>query len=358
MKLIVIKKFAVAMAGMLVATFSSAADKFEAISRSAMPVKNVASQVYLDGQFLGSKLVVVGERGLIASSNDGEHWMQAESVPTSVTLTAVKFVDDQNGWAVGHGGVVIATNNGGKTWIKKVDGFELSKTAKSQAELLLAKDSSNRKNQELLRNATLLDSDGPDKPLLDLHFVDAQRGWVIGAYGLAFQTNDAGKTWLSILDKLENEKGLHLYSIARVSDVIYIVGEQGQIFKSSDLGKTFKKLKSPYAGTWFAVFAKSEKELVVGGLKGNLFTSKDGGDSWKKIVGLPPVSIVKINQEPTGALTVANQGGQLFSMVSMQSVKEITLPQLPPLTNIVVARDGQRIALTLGGIINLNGEMK
>jgi photosystem II stability/assembly factor-like uncharacterized protein len=209
-----------------------------------------------------------------------------------------------------------------------------------------------------LKNATLLESDGPDKPLLDLLFLDAQKGWVIGAYGLAFQTNDAGKTWLSIIDKLDNDKGLHLYSISKASEVIYIVGEQGQIFKSTDLGKTFRKLKSPYGGTWFTVYAKTEREVVVGGLKGNLFVSKDGGESWKKIVGMPPVSIIKINQEPTGVISIANQGGQLFSLLNMQGVKEISMQQIPPLTNVISTRDGQRIALTLGGIVKLNGEKK
>ena len=37
-------------------------------------------------------------------------------MPTSVTLTAVRFADAQHGWAVGHGGVILATQDGGEQW--------------------------------------------------------------------------------------------------------------------------------------------------------------------------------------------------------------------------------------------------
>ena len=46
----------------------------------------------------GSKLVSVGERGVILLSEDeGNSWTQAKSVPVSVTLTAVTFSDPLNG---------------------------------------------------------------------------------------------------------------------------------------------------------------------------------------------------------------------------------------------------------------------
>jgi hypothetical protein len=38
------------------------------------------------------------------------------------------------------------------------------------------------------REAEGLVQDGPDKPFLGLHFADAKRGWVVGAYGLALAT--------------------------------------------------------------------------------------------------------------------------------------------------------------------------
>ena len=54
-------------------------------------------------------LVAVGQRGHVVYSTDsGASWKQA-SVPVSSDLTAVFFVDDKQGWAVGHDGVILHT---------------------------------------------------------------------------------------------------------------------------------------------------------------------------------------------------------------------------------------------------------
>ena len=65
----------------------------------------------------GSSIVAVGEYGnVVLSDDDGKTWRQAKSVPTQVTFTAVAFVDDKNGWAVGHDTVILHTSDAGETW--------------------------------------------------------------------------------------------------------------------------------------------------------------------------------------------------------------------------------------------------
>src|SRR5580765_4846300 len=57
----------------------------------------------------GGRIVAVGQRGHILSSDDqGKTWTQA-SVPVSVDLLAVHFPTPGKGWVVGHSGVVLAT---------------------------------------------------------------------------------------------------------------------------------------------------------------------------------------------------------------------------------------------------------
>lgn len=62
------------------------------------------------------RLVAVGDHGVIVLSDDGATWRQAHSVPVDGLLTALSFVDERQGWAVGHGGVVLHTEDGGETW--------------------------------------------------------------------------------------------------------------------------------------------------------------------------------------------------------------------------------------------------
>lgn len=73
--------------------------------------------------------IAVGDGGLIWRSSDGgESWNPCQS-PTSDDLSGVVFQDKKNGWAVGgatlpihgvHRGVVLTTNDGGLSW-KKLD---------------------------------------------------------------------------------------------------------------------------------------------------------------------------------------------------------------------------------------------
>ena len=88
----------------------------------ALPVVEPAKEQLLDIASAGSRLVVAGERGLIAYSDDnGKTWLQAR-VPVSETLTALSFPTAEHGWAVGHGGVILHSGDSGESWQMQFDG--------------------------------------------------------------------------------------------------------------------------------------------------------------------------------------------------------------------------------------------
>jgi hypothetical protein len=71
----------------------------------------------------GARLVAVGERGTVLWSDDGgAHWQQAR-VPVQAALTSVRFVDAHVGWAAGHLGVILKTEDGGQSWAR-LDGTQ------------------------------------------------------------------------------------------------------------------------------------------------------------------------------------------------------------------------------------------
>lgn len=203
----------------------------------------------LDVTKAGARLVMVGERGHILYSDDqGKTWTQAK-VPTRQLLTAVTFVDDKHGWAVGHDAQILASSDGGATWSKQFE--DLSREA----------------------------------PLLDVWFENTQHGIAIGAYGAMLETSDGGQHWQDVGDRLDNPDGLHLNGIARVKDAgLMIVGEQGSMFRSSDDGQTWEKLESPYEGSFFGVIGTAQANTVLAyGLRANLFRSTDFGTTWQPI---------------------------------------------------------------------------
>ena len=88
-----------------------------------------------------------------------------------------------------------------------------------------------------IAQAQQLVDDGPDKPMLDLLFLDAKNGLVVGAYGLAFVTHDGGLSWQSIRSRIDNPNGLHLYSIERVGADLFVAGEQGTLLRQVTRGR-------------------------------------------------------------------------------------------------------------------------
>ncbi|HCN47135.1 MAG TPA: hypothetical protein DIT18_16985 [Pseudomonas sp.] len=203
----------------------------------------------LDVTKAGARLVMVGERGHILFSDDqGKTWTQAK-VPSRQLLTAVTFVDDKHGWAVGHDAQILASNDGGATWSKQFE--DLSREA----------------------------------PLLDVWFENTEHGLAIGAYGAMLETTDGGKHWQDVSDRLDNPDGLHLNGIARVKDAgLFVVGEQGTLYRSSDGGQTWTNVDSPYEGSFFGVIGTAQANtLLAYGLRGNLYRSSDFGDTWQQV---------------------------------------------------------------------------
>lgn len=58
----------------------------------------------------------VGKGGCVLKTvNGGAHWVKM-SAGTGKALTAVCFVNASRGWVLGNKGVRLRTTNGGKTW--------------------------------------------------------------------------------------------------------------------------------------------------------------------------------------------------------------------------------------------------
>lgn len=285
-------------------------------------------------------LVAVGERGLaIVRGADGSAWQQ-RLTPTSVTLTAVRFVDATHGVAVGHGGVVLTTADGGQTWRRRLDGRQIA--------ALVLEDAKASGDAARLKDAERLVADGPDKPLLDVLAWDSQRMVVVGAYGIALHSADGGKTWTSWMSRLPNPRGLHVYAVRRVGDRLLVVGEQGLLLASEDSGATFRALASPYKGSWFTAEMPSANVWVIAGLRGNAWRSADGGASWQQLAGKATASITASVIDAQGRLLLGNQAGTVLR-VDSDSLRPLNDHALAPIAALAFDQHKALWALTLAG---------
>ncbi|MBV1787405.1 hypothetical protein KQ940_04985 [Marinobacterium sp. D7] len=291
----------------------------------------------------GERLVAVGEEGTVLLSDDnGVSWHQAEQVPTSSALTAVQFVAADKGWAVGHLGVVLTTEDGGNTWRKQLDGIQAAQLALEQAKAL--------GDEAALKSAQYLVDDGPDKPFLNLYFLNDRTGFVFGAYNLIFRTDDGGESWTPWLERVENPMGMHLYGMAQSRGVLMIAGEQGALMRSTDGGQYFEEIESPYDGSYFGIIAEADGAFVAYGLRGNAFRSVDGGDSWSELDTGQGETLTAATNLSDGRLLLTSQAGGVLVDRDGQPFKR--LPDLPPLplSGVVQAADGAPVVSSLAGV--------
>jgi photosystem II stability/assembly factor-like uncharacterized protein len=329
--------------------------RFAAIRRPALAVKAPARAVLQAGvELADGRLVCVGERGLIAlSDNGGETWRQAGAVPTSITLTAVTASPSGEVLAVGHGGVVLRSVDRGERWSLLSDGRDLATRALDSAKRMAPPAVAEAERAH--RDAQQLLHDGPDKPLMGIAFQDARRGIVVGAYNLAFITEDGGLSWHSVMHRLQNPKALHLHAVAIQGSTWMIAGEQGMLFRSRDSGRTFERLNSPYAGSWFAVTPGEPGTWYLAGLRGHAHYSDDDGRTWTALEGGPPSAFVGAVRRGDGTVLLVNQNGRLFSAQGKRALRPVAKELTPPLNHVVALKNGDLVALGLSGAMKLEG---
>ena len=289
----------------------------------------------------GRRLVAVGERGIVLFSDDGATSWQQAAMPVSTTLTAVHFATEKKGWAVGHSGTVLHTEDGGASWIKQLDGRGAARLVLEEAQKGSAAQD-DRKAQRQLEEAQLLVREGPDKPLFDIWFSDEDRGFIVGAYGLFFATQDGGSTWLPWQARLDNPNGRHLYSIKASGASVYIAGEEGVLFRSTDGGSSFAGITTPYRGSYFGVLPFEGEHVVVFGLRGNAYLSSDGGNQWRKIDTGTEAVLTAGLVLGDGSIVLASQAGEVLRSTDRgRSFQSLQVTQPRPFSGAAETSDGK-----------------
>lgn len=190
------------------------------------------------------EIFAVGVRGGILQSVDGLHWRQM-AVPTDVTLTAVRFVGQGEGWLGGHEGTIMHLPAGAEQW-------------------------------QLVRTDPEFDG-----PILDFLFFDEQVGLALSSGGRILRTSNGGKDWEVAEIVTEDFFNPHLFSAALTeANVAFVVGERGTVFRSSDLGVSWTELPSPFIGSLFGIVRLGMDSLLAYGITGHAFYSVDNGASW------------------------------------------------------------------------------
>lgn len=302
----------------------------------------------------GQRLVTVGERGIILFSDDGGmSWRQAQ-VPVSVTLTAVYFATEKKGWSVGHSGTVLHTEDGGASWSKQLDGNQAARLMLEAAQKNAIARNNDEQARRQLSEAQRLVREGADKPFFDSWFSDEKHGFIVGAYGLFFATEDGGRTWLPRQAHLDNPNGRHLYSIKALGTSVYIAGEEGVLYRSTDGGRNFVNMATPYRGSYFGVLPFEKGNVVVYGLRGNAYLSQDAGHQWRKIDSSTTTAFTAGQVLSDGSIVLASQAGEVLRSTDHgHTFQALQVAQPLPFSGVAQSANGRLILSSVRGIAHI-----
>jgi len=306
----------------------------------------------------GNRLVAVGERGVILLSDDhGRSWRQAPS-PVSVTLTAVDFANEKLGWTVGHSGVVLHTRDGGETWNKQFDGILAAQAIADRVEKITA--NMNEDDAWPLQDyASQMVQDGPDKPFLDVLFRDESEGFIIGAFGLAFYTRDAGKNWQPWFDQIENPELLHLYKLSTNGKSVVMVGEQGLYLRADGPVRQFVQHQTPYSGSFFTVAPLRSGDWLLAGLRGNAFIHSPADDHYQQLQVDSEITINDSFAVAEDRVLLVNQAGNIYqAQVGSPKLRPIPMRPLPPTADLISSGDGAFVAATFRGPTRFDAQIE
>lgn len=237
------------------------------------PVVDIHSDriILMDLEQAGERLLAVGERGFVLLSDDtGKTW-KAVPTPVTRTLTGLAFKDARVGVAVGHGASIVRTADAGQTW-----------------------------------QQVALDEAGTDSLLGVTHVAD-DRFIAYGAFGLLFDSSDAGRTWTR-RTVISEDFDRHISQVLPVDGTLLLIAESGSLARSDD-GVTWTQIASPYEGSFFGALETRDKALLVFGMRGNVYRTTDLGVTWQKVETGTTASLMSGRQLADGrVLLVGNVG--------------------------------------------------
>ncbi|HEU4595128.1 MAG TPA: YCF48-related protein, partial [Pyrinomonadaceae bacterium] len=237
---------------------------------------------------------VAGDGGLVLHTQDGGRTWAAQRVETGESVNDIYFRDKEDGYLLA-GDRIFTTEDGGATW-RMSNRFQSATFGGADPELYSVRFTSKKRGWivgSLSRRDRVTDSlvlhtgDGGTSwqrlrvpvqdELIHLDFDSDKRGWIVGAAGRILHTRDGGETWAL---QTSNTKAVLYHVDFNGDDRGWAVGERGTILRTRDGGATWEAVGSPARSTLLSVkFANDDDGWIVG-RGGVSLRSEDGGQTW------------------------------------------------------------------------------
>ncbi len=274
--------------------------------------------------------IAVGAGGAIARTNDGGNTWNSQTGGGGQDLYGVSFSDVNTGIVVGSNGAAMKTTDGGASWtplaISAGFNFRNVQMIGPKTAYAIGQQFNDIDNTQGFIYKT---TDGgvtwvqltiAAPGLYGISFIDPLNGWVSGWDGVIFKTTDGGATWTKQTSNIPKTQQVCQISFADATHGIAVgldgvagviaTPTSGFIATTSDGGTTWAKVTtSAVDGVWMA----DPKHAMVVGYNGTIMETADGGATWTtKSVGTLRLLNVFLNDPNNGA--TIGENGQVFML--------------------------------------------
>lgn len=250
----------------------------------------------------GNKGLAVGGGGTLMSTEDGGATWKAETAPTKLFLTAAA-IRGQRRLVTGQMGEIFFDDGSG-TWKKgesgtterllgasiNADGVALAVGAFG---LFIRSEDGGESWQQLPANWDPLFAEAADlgpgfqPQLYGVQIEDDGTALVVGEFETIVRSEDAGRTWkaASVGNVMSGDRPPTLFAVKLSKDHrAYAVGQSGVIMSSEDSGKTWCRLNSGTDTNLFDVASFENGDVIVSGMRRMLYARASDGN-WNMVDG-------------------------------------------------------------------------
>ncbi len=273
--------------------------------------------------------------GLYKTIDSAKTWLQLNST-TNLPIRDLYFINDQTGFAVGGnnscggtgciipGGFILRTTNGGQTWTTvytPIDKVEISSVYfVDQALGFCAGDNIIFKTTDSGNTWTEYKVSNLGAKMMQIKFINAQKGYVACLFDKILITNDGGISW----QVCSPNRDIGYYSISASNGAVFVSG-QGKMIKSVDGGISWNELSNSPADMYSIHFINERIGFAFG--RGNysggdfghsygaIYCTDNGGLTWNGTSDIKEVGLIQSACFPSERIGYAVSGSTVIRLL-------------------------------------------
>jgi photosystem II stability/assembly factor-like uncharacterized protein len=266
-------------------------------------------------------------------------WTEVHPLIPRVNYWGVDFVNADTGWAVGEGGAIIKTTNGGDKWIWYESGVENTlrtvASVNNGQRVIAAGDGGIIIISEDGGESWNTVSSGTTDNIWNMQMITEEIGWMVGEGGTALKTSDGGLTWIQQPMPYPTAPYWDLSFIDTLFG--YVCSSSGIVLKTTNGGGNWIIQVAGDTRSLWTICAIDTLRVSGGGFAGKLVYTTDGGSSWLSAAGAS-VNANKIKFINNNKGFLASDGGLYKSTnggVSWSRINDLNVgSSVPQVTNI------------------------